>query len=340
MVIVYATLKQVTHCRADKMINTRCTDCGSNKIAEKYRDGIVVCTACGLVLDRIIESSSSPIYNKEDMQNKSTSGPPISILRADYGLSTDISSTSRDAYGGKISSLTRQKMRRLRWVNSRTSKSEIRNLRTALRELKRLAASLNLPQETQSTASFFYRRALKAKLIRGRSINSMIAAAVYLAARKHNFAIVLKDLEESSSVDKKIIARCMRVYMMELKIKPKISNALDMIPRLSSKLELTQETENQAREILADARRGKLDVGKSPMSIAAAAIYLACLRTGERRTQQMVADAAMTTPVTLRNRFRAISEALTIDVEVRRGAAATPVFFRPPMNIGKPDFEE
>ena len=30
--------------------------------------------------------------------------------------------------------------------------------------------------------------------------------------------------------------------MMELKIKPKISSALDMIPRLSSKLELTQET--------------------------------------------------------------------------------------------------
>ena len=110
---------------------------------------------------------------------------------------------------------------------------------------------------------------------------------------------------------------------------------MDMIPRLSSKLELTQETENQARLILVDARKGKLDMGKSPMSVAAAAIYLACLRTGERRTQQMVAEAAMTTPVTLRNRFRAISEALTIDVNVRRGAAATPVFFRPPIKIGK-----
>jgi transcription initiation factor TFIIB len=320
--------------------NQTCPDCGSTKIAEQYRDGNVVCTSCGLVLDKIIESSSSPIYSNEDLNNKATSGPPVSNLRADYGMSTDISTISRDAYGSKLSSITRQKMRRLRWINSRTSKSEIRNLRTALRELKRLGASLQLPQETQSTASYYYRQALKNKLIRGRSINSMIAAAVYLAARKHSFAIILKDLEEISSVDKKIIARCMRVYMMELNIKPKVTSAVDMIPRLTSKLELTQETENVARKILLDARKGKLDVGKSPMSIAAAAIYLACLRTGERRTQQMVADAAMTTPVTLRNRFRAISDALTIDVDVRRGAAATPVFFRPPLKLGRNDDSE
>ena len=316
-------------------MNINCPDCGSQKIVEQYRDGNVVCTNCGLVIDRVIEASSGPIYNAEDKYNKTQAGPPTSNLRADFGLSTDISSTSRDAFGTKLNSSTRQKMRRLRWVNSRTSKSEIRNLRTALRELKRLGAALQLPQQTLSTASHYYRKALKNKLIRGRSINSMIAAAVYLAARKHNYAIVLKDLQEMSAVDKKIIARCMRVYMMELNIKPKISNAMDMIPRLTSKLELTQETENEARKILTEARKGKLDMGKSPMSVAAAAIYLACLRTGERRTQQMVAEAAMTTPVTLRNRFRAISEALTIDVNVRRGAAATPVFFRPPIKLGK-----
>jgi transcription initiation factor TFIIB len=226
-------------------------------------------------------------------------------------------------------------MRRLRWINTRTSKSEIRNLRTALRELKRLGAALDLPTEAQSTASYYYRKALKANLIRGRSINSMIAAAVYMAAREHSFAIVLKDLEAATNEEKKVIARCMRVYMAELKIKPRISRADAMIPRLASKLEITNETEAEARKILQEARDLKLDVGKSPMSVAAAVIYLACLRTGERRTQQMVADAAMTTPVTLRNRFRAISDALEVDVEVRRGAAATPVFFRPPKHIGK-----
>lgn len=322
------------------MTNESCPDCGSKKIIEQYKQGNVVCTDCGLVVDKVIETAAIPTYGTEDHANKSRGGPPVTNLRPDYGLSTDISNTSRDAFGSRISNITRQRMRRLRWINSRTSKSEIRNLRTALRELKRLGAALQLPQETQSTASYYYRKALKSKLIRGRSINSMIAAAVYLGARKHDFAIVLKDLEEISSVNKKIIARCMRVYMMELNIKPKLFNATNMVARLTSKLELTQETENEARKILLDARKGKLDMGKSPMSVAAAAIYLACLRTGERRTQQMVAEAAMTTPVTLRNRFRAISKALTIDIEVRRGAAATPVFFRPPVKIGRTDFDD
>ena len=135
-----------------------CPDCGSSKIVEQYRQGNIVCTNCGLVLDKVIETSSSPIYNSDDMQSRSRFGPPITNLRPDYGLHTDISTTSRDAYGSKINSFTRQRMRRLRWINSRTSKSEIRNLRTALRELKRLSATLQLPQEAQSTASYYYRK--------------------------------------------------------------------------------------------------------------------------------------------------------------------------------------
>lgn len=322
------------------MTGENCSDCGSSKLIEQYASGNIVCSDCGLVNDKIIEAVGVATYSNEDVNTKAHSAP-ISHLKADYGLSTDIGSSSRDAYGTKLNSMTRHKMRKLRWLNSRTSKSEIRNLRTALRELKRLSAALQIPQQCQSTASFYYRKALKQNLIRGRSINSMIAAAVYLAAREYKFAIILKDLERISAVEKKIIARCMRVYMMELNIKPKRTDAADMIPRLISKLELTQETENTARKILTEARKGKLDVGKSPMSVAAAAIYLACLRTGERRTQQMVAEVSHTTPVTLRNRFRELSDSLSIDVEVRRGAAATPVFFKPPVKIGrKDDFDD
>ncbi len=287
---------------------------------------------CGL---KIIDASGTPAYNNETSVNKQRNGPALSNLKADYGLATEIGNSTSDAYGSKISSITRHKMRRLRWINSRSSKSEIRNLRTALRELKRLSAALGLPQETQATASFYYRKALKAKLIRGRSINSMVAASVYLAARKHKYAIILKDLERYSMVEKKVIARNFRTLLKELNIKPTLTGPSDHIPRLISKLELSHSTETHARKILEQARKNKLDVGKSPMSVAAAAIYLACLRTGERRTQQQVAEAAQTTPVTLRNRFRAISESLTIDVEVRRGAAAVPVFFRPPVKLGR-----
>ena len=42
------------------------------------------------------------------------------------------------------------------------------------------------------------------------------------------------------------------------------------------------------------------------MGIAATALYIACLSTGEKRTQTDIARAAGITEVTLRNRFRDI----------------------------------
>jgi len=41
--------------------------------------------------------------------------------------------------------------------------------------------------------------------------------------------------------------------------------------------------------------------GKDPMGIAATALYIACLNTGEKRTQTDIARAVGITEVTLRN---------------------------------------
>ena len=60
----------------------------------------------------------------------------------------------------------------------------------------------------------------------------------------------------------------------------------------------------QAVQILNIARIKGATVGKNPMSLAAAALYIATIQTGERRTQQEIATAAKITPVTIRNRFK------------------------------------
>jgi transcription initiation factor TFIIB len=69
-----------------------------------------------------------------------------------------------------------------------------------------------------------------------------------------------------------------------------------------------------------------LAVGKNPRSDAAAALYIAGVQTGERRTQAQMAGAARTTPVTIRNRFKELLDVLQIDLEIKRGAAAVPVY--------------
>jgi transcription initiation factor TFIIB len=59
-----------------------------------------------------------------------------------------------------------------------------------------------------------------------------------------------------------------------------------------------------------------LTAGKDPTGMAAAALYIAGLIEGERRTQQEVAGAAHITEVTVRNRYKEMVQKLNLKVEV------------------------
>ena len=54
---------------------------------------------------------------------------------------------------------------------------------------------------------------------------------------------------------------------------------------------------------------------KGPTGVAAAAIYIAALMSQERRTQRSVADVAGVTEVTIRNRYKEITEKLSLNIE-------------------------
>lgn len=74
-----------------------------------------------------------------------------------------------------------------------------------------------------------------------------------------------------------------------------------------------EETQRMAIEILGEAERLKITVGKAPMGMAAAALYMACRMNGETRTQKMLAEAAGVTEVTIRNRYTELKKELNID---------------------------
>ncbi|HJK73088.1 MAG TPA: transcription initiation factor IIB, partial [Methanocorpusculum sp.] len=51
-----------------------------------------------------------------------------------------------------------------------------------------------------------------------------------------------------------------------------------------------------------------------PTGVAAAAIYISSILSGERRTQREVADVAGVTEVTIRNRYKELAEQLDIEI--------------------------
>jgi transcription initiation factor TFIIB len=294
--------------------------------------GEIICEDCGLVANSVIFSREPEwrAYNSEEEKSKVRVGLPTSVLN-NREMRTVIGGKTKDSYGKTLDTATQAKFARLSQMDERIQDRTTRNLKSALMELKRIKSHLNLLDDVSETAVLLYRLALDKDLIKGRSVIGMISAATYLACRKKNAAITLKDTAEIANISTKELGRCIRIFLQNINISNTCPDPVTLINRLGENLGLTMYTRKIAIDILVEAREKRLTMGKIPMSLAAAAIYIASIQTGERRTQQQIATPARTTPVTIRNRFKELAKGLGLDhFEVKRGAAAKPVIIENP----------
>jgi len=234
----------------------------------------------------------------------------------DKGLSTVIDWRNKDSYGKDLSANKRAQLYRLRkWQRRiRVSDAAERNLAFALSELDRITSKLGLPRHVRENAAIIYRGAVEKGLIRGRSIEGVVAAAIYAACRRCRVPRTLDEIAEASRVDRKEIGRTYRFLARELGIKLTPTNPIDYVPRFASELGLPGEVESKAIQILQQAAEKGLTSGRGPTGVAAAAIYIASVLLGCRRTQREVAEVAGVTEVTIRNRYKELTEHLDIDV--------------------------
>jgi transcription initiation factor TFIIB len=202
-------------------------------------------------------------------------------------------------------------MQRLRTWNERfrTRDSKERNLKQALGEIDRMASALGLPENVRETASVIYRRALDEDLLPGRSIEGVSTASLYAAARQAGTPRSLDEITGVSRVEKDEIARTYRYVVRELGLEIKPADPESYVPRFASDLDLSDESERRARELLVNARETGILSGKSPVGLAAAAVYAAALLTNEKVTQSEVSDVANISEVTIRNRYKELLEA-------------------------------
>jgi transcription initiation factor TFIIB len=236
----------------------------------------------------------------------------------DKGLSTMIDWRDRDAYGKKLTPKRRAQIYRLRkWqVRSRVHSSIDRNLAFAMTELDRLSSQLGIPQGVKEESAMLYRQAIEKKLIRGRSIEAMVAACIYAACRKRKVPRTLDEIAEQSRVSRKELGRCYRLILKELATPIPATNPVDFIPRFGAELKLSGKTQRLAAKIVMDAKKQQITAGKDPTGLAAAAIYISSVMQGERRTQREIAEVAHVTEVTVRNRYKELVRELGITVEV------------------------
>ncbi len=289
-----------------------CPECGG-QLATDTEHGETVCMDCGLVVeeDEIDRGPEWRAFDSKEKDRKSRVGAPTTNMMHDKGLSTNIGWQDKDAYGKSLSSRQREKMQRLRTWNERfrTRDSKERNLKQALGEIDRMASALGLPDNVRETASVIYRRALDEDLLPGRSIEGVATASLYAAARQAGTPRSLDEIATVSRVEKPEIARTYRYVVRELKLEIQPADPESYVPRFASDLGLSDEAERRARSLLDTAKRQGIHSGKSPVGLAAAAVYAASLLTNEKVTQSEVSDVANISEVTIRNRYHELLEA-------------------------------
>jgi transcription initiation factor TFIIB len=291
--------------------------------------GEAICTSCGIVQRESLLSTEPEwrAYSHEERQTRARTGP-VQRNVTPHGLATAFSGiTSHDGMGNLLSSQKQKEIRRLAQTSMKAEENGIRNMKTAFRELRRICSAIGLPDAVLEVAALFYRAAIKRDLVRGRSIDNLVAACVYLACRQRRLSTSIKDIEKASARTLREISHNIRLLITELNIKPVPPDYGVLINRLGDELALTMHTRLRAREILDWVIEAKIATGKNPLNLAAACIYIAAMQTGERRTQQQVASVSKTTPVTIRNRVREIQTKVPEvgEIKIRRGAAALPV---------------
>ncbi|MCU4753286.1 transcription initiation factor IIB [Halobacteria archaeon AArc-curdl1] len=290
----------------------QCPECGGRLVSDSEH-AETVCDQCGLVVeeDAIDRGPEWRAFDSAEKDQKSRVGAPTTKMMHDHGLSTNIGWQDKDAYGRALSSRQRQKMQRLRTWNERfrTRDSKERNLKQALGEIDRMASAMGLPENVRETASVIYRRALDEDLLPGRSIEGVATAALYAAARQAGTPRSLDEISAVSRVDRMELTRTYRYIVRQLNLEIKPADPESYVPRFISDLDLSDETERRARDLLGSAREKGVHSGKSPVGLAAASVYAAALLTNEKVTQNDVSEVASISEVTIRNRYKELLEA-------------------------------
>jgi transcription initiation factor TFIIB len=126
----------------------------------------------------------------------------------------------------------------------------------------------------------------------------------------------LEEVATYTHAGRKELGRSIRLILHTSEITIPRPKPQDFIPRFGEDLHMSVNSQQKASVVIDQAQAMGLTAGKDPTGMAAAALYIAGLVEGERRTQQEVAATAHITEVTVRNRYKEMVQKLNLKVEV------------------------
>jgi transcription initiation factor TFIIB len=267
------------------------------------------------------------------------------------GSQLDTVISARDGYSGRAKELSRAQSK------NATSRSE-RNLIAAYKEIGAMSEAIGLPKVVSDTAKQLYKKIEDSKQLKGKTIQSIIAACIFIACRKANVPRTFKEICALTKVPKNEIGRVYKTIEKllvadahanaaangtELPMNPVAAprnpgdvytptastNASDLMIRFCNRLQLSASIQATCVELARRMAEAGTLAGRSPISIAAAGIFFISWLMGKGKSARDVGEAAGVSEGTVRNAYKVIwaSKEQLVDpkwIEQGKGSMVSP----------------
>ena len=302
------------------IIQCEICDPSESRMITDVESGEIICNKCGIVVVKNLEDTTKIWHKVEDADSKidTRNGNPSSLTLYDQGLTTRIGNTNRDASGNVINSMMVTRLNKMRFQDKRSQiNTAARNLGRAFRQLDSLKDKMNLPNAVIEKTAYIYRKVQEAGLVRGRKVNTVLGASLYIACREFE---IPRTLREISSINNEKYRETSRVYRQIVLHFGKQIPQIDVfryVEKVGKKAKLEEKNIRDALRLMKKVQDAGLSAGKEPMGIVGAVIYLSLPKSDENIrkrsiTQAVIADAAGVSEVTIRNVYKEIEKKLSL----------------------------
>lgn len=270
-----------------------CPQCGSNSLMQDEERGELVCSSCGLVISyKIIDRRPEWRYYSFMKDGRERIGDPLTFLIHDMGLST--TTQEYDINSNRISRILKKNI----------IESGDKPLIKTLSAIHGLSSKMQLPENVEENAALIVRRLWKKGARLNRNYKGMAAASLYVSSKMFLIPRSMKEFIVNSGISRKTFWNSYKKIIQETGVRRESGGIDIMISKIVNQSNLRGEVEHLANKIIEIARNEKLVDGRKPDGLAAAAVYLAAKKLGQKVDQRKLAKIASISIVTLRTRYK------------------------------------
>jgi len=275
-----------------------CPKCGHAHVKDSDEIRGAFCLDCGYVLNGS-EDRSRPLEN-EVLRGTVTTAVSPQLERSTLVQEGNVSRS-------ELSVISRCACEE--WLKkAKASDQTEKNIVEAFCETTRIAIELSLPKIAVHRAADLWKTVLEKRLSRGRSSRALSAAIVYIACRQCSAGITLNEISEISETDAGIVGRYSSILGRELKQVIPLPRLEKYASRILNRLHADERLTDTVERILSVAQELGIGSGKDPRGVSSAAIYLASMLLGHKRTQREISETSRVTEMTIRKDCRALEK--------------------------------